>query len=165
NVGKTFNKPQDYIEVVKKMHDYGIGVNGAFVLGLDYDDESVFDRAIEFVNKAKLDVCYFSILTPYPGTVLYTKMLEEGRIIDTDWSNYNTNNVVFMPKLMTPEKLLDGFHRVLKESFSYTSMFTRLWGNGTYKNFFYPMNFGFRQSIKKTVKHIQSFSYEQSNNT
>ncbi|MCP5007850.1 MAG: B12-binding domain-containing radical SAM protein, partial [Planctomycetes bacterium] len=46
NVGKTFNKPQDYIEVVKKMHDYGIGVNGAFVLGLDYDDESVFDRAI-----------------------------------------------------------------------------------------------------------------------
>lgn len=165
NVGKEFNKPEDYIDVVKKLHDYGIGVNGAFVLGFDNDDEGIFDRSIEFVNKAKLDVCYFSILTPYPGTVLHTKMLEEGRIIDYDWSNYNTNNVVYMPKLMSPEKLLDGFHQVLKESFSYTSIFKRLWGNGSYKNFFYPMNFGFRQSILKTIKNKQNFSYGQSSNS
>lgn len=165
NVGKEFNKPEDYIDVVKKLHDHGIGVNGAFVLGFDHDDEGVFDRSIEFVNKAKLDVCYFSILTPYPCTVLHTKMLEEGRIIDYDWSNYNTNNVVYMPKLMSPEKLLDGFHQVLKESFSYTSIFKRLWGNGSYKNFFYPMNFGFRQSILKTIKNKQNFSYGQSSNS
>ncbi len=165
NVGKSFNKPQDYIDVVKKLHDYGIGVNGSFVLGFDNDDEGVFDRTIEFINKAKLDVCYFSILTPYPGTALHTQMEREGRIIDSDWSNYNTNNVVYMPKLMSPEKLLDGFHQVLKESFSYTSIFKRLWGNGTYKNFFYPMNFGFRQSILKTIKNKQNFSYGQSSNS
>ena len=165
NVGKSFNKPQDYIDVVKKLHDYGIGVNGSFVLGFDNDDEGVFDRTIEFINKAKLDVCYFSILTPYPGTALHTQMVREGRIIDSDWSNYNTNNVVYMPKLMSPEKLLDGFHQVLKESFSYTSIFKRLWGNGTYKNFFYPMNFGFRQSILKTIKNKQNFSYGQSSNS
>lgn len=164
-VGKTFNKPEDYIDVVKKMHDYGLGVDGSFVLGFDHDDEGVFERTLEFVNKAKIDVCYFSILTPYPGTALYSKMLAEGRLIDTDWSNYNTNNVVYMPKLMKPEKLLEGYHQVLKESFSYSSIFKRLWGNGTYKNFFYPMNFGFRQTIKKTIKHRQNFSYEQSLNT
>jgi len=162
NVGKTFNKPQDYIDVVKKMHDYGLGVDGSFVLGFDHDDEGVFDRMAEFINKAKIDVCYFSILTPYPGTALYSKMLAEGRLIDRDWSNYNTNNVVYMPKLMKPEKLLEGYHQVLKESFSYSSIFKRLWGNGTYKNFFYPMNFGFRQTIKKTIRHRQNFSYEQS---
>ncbi len=165
NVGKTFNKPQDYINVVKKMHDYGLGVDGSFVLGFDHDDEGVFDRTIEFIDKAKIDVVYFSILTPYPGTALYLKMLDAGRLIDTDWSNYNTNNVVFMPKLMKPETLLDGYHKVLKESFSYRSIFKRLWGNGTYKNFFYPMNFGFRQTIKKTIKHKQNFSYGQSSNT
>ena len=162
NVGKTFNKPQDYIDVVKKMHDYGLGVDGSFVLGFDHDDEGVFDRMAEFINKAKIDVCYFSILTPYPGTALYSKMLAEGRLIDRDWSNYNTNNVVYMPKLMKPEKLLEGYHQVLEESFSYSSIFKRLWGNGTYKNFFYPMNFGFRHTIKKTIQHKQNFSYEKS---
>ena len=160
SAGKSFNKPQDYIDVVNKMHDHGLGVNGSFVLGFDHDDEGVFDRTIEFVNKAKLDVCYFSILTPYPGTVLHSQMERSGRIIDRDWSNYNTNNVVFMPKLMKPEKLLEGYHKVLKECFSYSSIVRRLWGNGTYKNFFYPMNFGFRQTILKTIKHRQEFSYD-----
>ncbi|MBI5409828.1 MAG: B12-binding domain-containing radical SAM protein [Nitrospirae bacterium] len=158
NMGKHFNKPQDYINVVRKLHDYGIGVDGSFVLGFDHDDEGVFDRAAEFVVKAKIDVCYFSILTPYPGTGLHAQMVGEKRIIDGDWANYNTNNVVFMPKLMKPEKLLSGFHHVLKESFSYRSIFGRLWDNGTYKNFFYPMNFGFRQTVKKTVKHKQIFA-------
>ena len=87
-------------------------------------------------------------------------MLEEGRLIDHDWSNYNTNNVVFKPKLMKPETLIQGFHKVLKGSFSYPTIFKRLWGNGTYKNFFYPMNFGFRQSVKKTVKHKYTFPQE-----
>lgn len=158
NVGKSFNKPGDYIDVIKKLHDYGLGVNGSFVLGFDHDDEGVFDRTAEFIVKAKLDVCYFSILTPYPGTALYYRMLSEGRLIDNDWSNYNTNNVVFRPRLMKPEKLLDGFHQVLKDCFSYPAILKRLWGNGTYKNFFYPMNFGFKQTLKKTVRHRQDFS-------
>ena len=96
NMGKTFNTPDNYIDVVKKLHDYGIGVNGAFVFGFDYDDKSVFDKTVEFVIKAKLDVCYFSILTPYPGTRIYSQMLQEGRIIDNDWSNYNTNQMMYI---------------------------------------------------------------------
>lgn len=160
-MGKRFNKPGDYIDVIKKLHDFGIGVDGSFVFGFDHDDEAVFDRTLEFIVKAKIDVCYFSILTPYPGTRLHDQMLKEGRIIDRDWSNYNTNNVVFMPKLLRPQQLLDGFHHVLKGCFSYSSILKRLWGNGTYKNFFYPMNLGFRQTIKKTIKHKQNFSYGQ----
>jgi len=160
HMGKGFNKPRNYIDVIKKVHDYGIGINCSFVLGFDHDDEGIFDRTLEFIVKAKLDVCYFSILTPYPGTRLYAQMREEGRLIDHDWSNYNTNYVVYKPKLMTPERLLNGFYDVLKGSFSYPTIFRRLWGNGTYKNFFYPMNFGFRQSIKKTVKRKYNFPQE-----
>ncbi len=161
NAGKSFNKPQGYIDVVNKLHDYGIGVNGSFVFGFDHDDEGVFERTIDFIIKAKIDVCYFSILTPFPGTVLHSNMAKAGRIIDQEWANYNTNNVVFMPRLMKPERLLEGYHQVLKECFSYSAIFKRLWGNGTYKNFFYPMNFGFRQTILKTIRHRQNFSYDQ----
>jgi radical SAM superfamily enzyme YgiQ (UPF0313 family) len=157
-MGKAFNKPEDFIEIVKRFHGHGLGIDGSFVFGFDDDDEGVFDRTLEFVVKAKLDVCYFSVLTPYPGTRLYEQMEAEGRIIERDWSYYNTNNVVFRPKHLSPERLLSGYNTALKEAFSYTNIFKRLWGNGSYKNFFYPMNFGFQQSIKKTTKRKQDFS-------
>ena len=48
SIGKGFNNPGKYIDVVNKMHDYGIGVNGSFVLGFDHDDEGVFERKIRW---------------------------------------------------------------------------------------------------------------------
>jgi len=152
NVGKKFNHPDTYIDVIKKVHDYGIGVDGSFVLGLDDDDEGVFDRTLEFVNRAKIDVCFFSILTPYPGTALFSKFESEGRIFDYDWSNYTTSRVVYKPKLMTPDQLLEGYYRTLKGAYSIFSIFKRLWGVNSKKNFFWPMNLGFKQSVSKSIK-------------
>ncbi|MFQ5586376.1 MAG: B12-binding domain-containing radical SAM protein [Thermodesulfobacteriota bacterium] len=151
-VGKNFNHPETYIDVVKKLHDHGIGVDGSFVLGLDDDDEGVFDRTLEFINRAKIDVCYFSILTPYPGTGLHQRLKSEGRIFDFDWSNYTTSNVVYQPKKMSPQKLFDGYYYALKNAYSYPSIFRRLWGVKTKKNFFWPMNFGFRQSVRQSIR-------------
>lgn len=155
SVGKNFNHPSKYADVVKKIHDYGIGVNGAFVFGLDDDDEGVFDTTSEFIVKAKLDVCYFSILTPYPGTVLYDRFKKEDRIIDYDWSNYTTSTVVYRPKKLTPEKLIEGYYQAYRNVFGYTSIFRRLWGTQTRKNFFWPMNFGFKQSVNKSIDRLK----------
>lgn len=155
SVQKGVNKPQQYMDVVKRMHDHGIGVKGSFIFGFDTDDEGVFERTVEFADRAKIDVVYYSILTPYPGTALYRQMTAEGRIIDHDWNHYNTHNVVYRPKLMSPERLLDGYWSALKESFSYSSILKRMWGNGTKYNFFFPMNFGYRQSIKKALAGIR----------
>lgn len=152
-MGKGFNKPDNYFDVIKKVHDYGIGINGSFIFGFDNDDEGVFERTVEFTIKAKLEMGYFSILTPYPGTGLYDKLNSEGRIIDSNWSRYNTNNVVFKPKCMSPEKLLDGYYDALKYFHSFPSIYKRLWGTTSKWNFFLPMNLGFRQTIKKTIKH------------
>jgi radical SAM superfamily enzyme YgiQ (UPF0313 family) len=152
SVNKGINKPQQYIDVVKRMHDHGIGVKGSFIFGFDSDDDGVFERTVEFVEKAKIDVVYYSILTPYPGTALYEQMVRENRIIDHDWNHYNTHNVVYQPRNMTPERLFDGYWWALKQSFSYGSILRRMWGNGTRYNFFFPMNFGFRQSILKAMK-------------
>ncbi|OGW59493.1 MAG: hypothetical protein A2V83_10270 [Nitrospirae bacterium RBG_16_64_22] len=149
SVGKNFNKPQNYLDIINRLHDHGIGINGSFVFGFDHDDESVFDRTLDFVVKAKLDSCYFSILTPYPGTDLHKKFTDEGRIFDLNWEHYNTNTVVFRPMKMSPEKLMEGYHGLLKGFYTYGSIFKRLWGSGTKTNFFGPMNFGFRQTIKR----------------
>ena len=153
SVGKGFNRPQQYQEIINRIHDAGIGIDGAFVFGFDHDDPGVFERTLEFVIKAKLDICYFSILTPYPGTALYRKLRAENRIIDEDWSHYNSCSVVFRPKQMSPEALLEGYHLVLKEFHSISSIVRRLWGSRTQLSFFGPMNYGFRQTVKKTIAH------------
>ena len=49
-----------------------------------------------------------SILTPYPGTALFEQFDREGRLLHKDWSRYNHAEVVFRPKLMTPERLYRG---------------------------------------------------------
>ena len=148
-VGKRVNRPEHYLEVVRKIHDHGIGIDGSFVFGFDTDDASVFDRTLEFIFQAKLEVAYFSILTPYPGTRLHQRLAEAGRLLHEDWSLYDGHHVVFRPTLLSAEQLLEGYHRVFKEVFSVPSIFRRLWGTTAWKSFFYPMNFGFHQSLKK----------------
>lgn len=149
SIGHKPNRPQDYFEIVRKIHDHGIGIDASFVFGFDTDDAGVFDRTIEFVIKAKIDIPYFSILTPYPGTRLHKRLRAEGRLITEDWSCYDTSHVVFRPTAMSAETLFAGYLRSWKESFSWSAMWQRLNGTKAWKNFFWPMNFGFHFSISK----------------
>ena len=153
SIGKKVNRPADYLQVVRKIHDHGIGVDGSFVFGFDTDDDGVFDRTLEFVLKAKLEIVYFSILTPYPGTRLHERLDRENRILTRDWSIYDANHVVYRPKNFTPDQLWGHYQRALKEVYSIPSIFKRLWGTTAWKNFFYPMNVGFRQGAMKLGRH------------
>ncbi len=151
-IGKRVNRPNEYYQAVRTIHDHGIGIDGSFVFGFDTDDLGVFDRTLEFVLKAKLEVAYFSILTPYPGTRLHQRLSEQKRVLSTDWSSYDGHHVVYRPKNFTPDQLLEGYQRALREVYSVSSLFTRLWGTHAWKNFFWPMNIGFRQSVMQLTR-------------
>jgi radical SAM superfamily enzyme YgiQ (UPF0313 family) len=155
-VGKRVNRPGDYLDVVRRIHDHGIGIDGSFVFGFDTDDAGVFDRTLDFVARAKLEVAYFSILTPYPGTRLHKRLENENRINNRDWSLYDANHVVFQPKNFSPDQLLRGYFDALKEVYSIPSIVKRLWGTTAWKNLFYPMNLGFRQSVHRLARHALS---------
>lgn len=152
SIGRKGRLQVEYLDAIRKIHDHGIGVDASFVFGFDNDDDSVFERTLEFVTRAKIEVPYFSILTPYPGTRLYDRMLSEGRLLTTDWSLYDTSHVVFRPQRLTPERLLEGYQQVFRESYSLPTMLRRLWGTSAYKNFFYPMNLGFRGAVRKQLR-------------
>lgn len=160
SIGNKPNRPDQYLDVVKKIHDHGIGIDASFVFGFDTDDDSVFDRTIDFVHEAKIDIPFFSILTPYPGTRLHARLKQENRILSEDWSTYDSSHVVFRPRNFTPERLLEGYIKALGQSFSCSSIFRRLWGNSSWKSFFYPMNFGFRSSVNSVIREYKSRSHE-----
>jgi radical SAM superfamily enzyme YgiQ (UPF0313 family) len=103
-------------------------VQGSFVFGFDTDEPDVFDRTIDFVQKAKIDLPQFTVLTPFPGTALYTRMEKEGRILSRDWSRYNGHQAVFQPKHMSPQDLEAGVRRVWGRVYSMSGIVQRLLG-------------------------------------
>lgn len=96
----------DYIkERVKRYHDYGIGVEGTILLGLDNQTEDDIKRLIDFLLEIDLDLAEFTILAPFPHTKAYDDLMRQGRIFDHDWDHFNAGQVVYQPKHMTPERL------------------------------------------------------------
>ena len=147
DVGKGVNRTQEYLERIRTIHAYGIGLAGNFIFGFDQDDPTTFAEVVRFVDAARLEGFYYSLLTPYPGTPLYDQMQAEGRILETDWSLYDTDHVVYRPKLMDAETLMRGYRWAWRKSLTYRSILTRLLGSRNQLIFFGPMNYGMRRTI------------------
>lgn len=148
SIGRKSRLQVDYLDAIQRIHDHGIGIDGSFVFGFDTDDESVFDRTLEFVTRAKIEAPYFSILTPYPGTRLHARLRDADRILTTDWSQYDTSHVVIRPQRLTEDQLQEGYWRVFREAYTPSCMAERLRGSPAPKDFFYPMNLAFRFGIE-----------------
>jgi radical SAM superfamily enzyme YgiQ (UPF0313 family) len=125
SVNKKENIVEKYSDWIDIIRENGMAVNGLFMFGFDHDTPDIFDKTIDALNSWKIDVGEFNILTPLPGTPLYTKMDKEGRIFTKDWSKYTQAQVVFKPKQMSPEELYDGIKKVIKEFQSYKNMLKR----------------------------------------
>jgi radical SAM superfamily enzyme YgiQ (UPF0313 family) len=122
---KKTPKTSDYSRRVGLFHDFGIQVNGSFVLGFDHDRKDVFARTAEWVEENRLECATFHILTPYPATPLFRQMETEGRLLHRDWSFYDTAHAVFRPRHMTPEELEQGYAWIYQRLFSHRSIWRR----------------------------------------
>ncbi len=122
---KKSPRPEDYARRVAIFHENGIQVNGSFVLGFDHDRADVFERTVEWIEANRLECATFHILTPYPGTPLYDRMDEQGRILHKEWMMYDTGHVVFRPNHMTCEELEAGYQWCYRRLFSHASIWKR----------------------------------------
>jgi radical SAM superfamily enzyme YgiQ (UPF0313 family) len=152
SIGRKSRLRMEYLDAIQKIHDHGIAIDGSFVFGFDTDDEGVFDRTLEFVTRAKIEIPYFSILTPYPATRLHARLEGQGRILHRDWSLYDTSHVVFQPRRLSVEQLQRGYLRVFREAYSKPCMAERLRGTTCCRPLFVPMNFGFRDGVESLCR-------------
>ena len=146
---KKINAKYSYIDAIKKIQSYGILVHSSFILGYDFDNTYSFDALIDFIEEANLLMPLINILTPFPGTKLFSRFEIEGRILHKDWSMYDSQHVVFHPANMSPKELLEGYKRVIKEIYSYDSIYKKLnyyWSTDFWKvaNFHDPVKLKYR---------------------
>jgi len=119
---KTLKSIEETEEAIKIIQDNGIAFHPSIILGFDTDTKAIFDDTLEFLAKTKLPTMALNVLTPYPGTRIYRRFTEQGRLISHDWSHYDHHTVVFQPKNMTPQELAEGHHYVQSEFYSFSSI-------------------------------------------
>ncbi len=134
-VKKIKNLKIDFYEAMRRFHDEGFGILGAFVLGFDYENKEVFDQTLEFVMRSRMDCVELRILTPYPGTRLYDRLLSEGRLFEQDWwlRGHPPDTLLFQPRGMTAEELVNGFARLNRQAYSFSAMTKRFFGMSPWK--------------------------------
>ena len=103
----------DYRDAIREIQSRGITVNGCFVIGLDGHTPDIFDQVFEFVRDSGLYEVQITILTPFPGTPLYDRLLAEERILKPRaWDRCTLFDINYRPQNMTPDELSEGFKRL-----------------------------------------------------
>lgn len=136
-MGKNVNLRHDYLSAIETIQNHGIMVHGSFILGYDFDTVDSFDELIEFINEAELLMPLINVLTPLPGTKLYKRFEDEGRLLHKNWDDYDGQTVVYTPRGMTPEELQDGFRKVIRNVYSFERIYRILdqyWQNDYWRN-------------------------------
>ena len=152
NIGKKFVKADKNEDRIKRIQDHGIGILGSFIVGLDGDDESVFEQQYEFITRTRLESFLISVLTPFPGTHMTKRMEAEGRVLSKDWSQYDMSTVVFQPKNFTPERLQERYDELNRSLYSIGSIARRTLKPRKNMLLFVPQNFGFRNAWRGLEK-------------
>jgi radical SAM superfamily enzyme YgiQ (UPF0313 family) len=94
---------------VEAIQTNGIALNACFVLGLDGDGPEIFDSVAQFVAETDPFDVQITVLTPFPGTPLYARLLAEGRILNPGaWELCTLFDVNYRPANMTVDELEDG---------------------------------------------------------
>ncbi|MCP4753741.1 MAG: B12-binding domain-containing radical SAM protein [Proteobacteria bacterium] len=105
---------KNYPAAIEKIQSYGIGVMGAFMVGLDSDDSSVFEKTSSFIIDNKLYEAQITISTPLPHTRLRERLEKENRLLPVKWEDYTLCDVTFIHPTLSKEELENGLLEIYK---------------------------------------------------
>jgi hypothetical protein len=110
------------LEKVHRIQRGHLEVWCGMIMGFDHDDETIFDRQIEFIQQARISFAMSGMLSAIPQTPLHARLAAEGRLDLNDDNECGTNVI---PLLLSREELRDGFLRVLSRQYEPQAYFAR----------------------------------------
>ena len=131
-MGKGWNHVAGgYRDVVRALHQRGIGIYGTFVFGYDHDTADTIARSLDFALEAELDIANFNPLTPTPGSALYERLRQENRLISPQWwldPHYRYGDPIFTPASMSAHDMTQGCFDAKQRFYAWSSIAKRVWG-------------------------------------
>jgi radical SAM superfamily enzyme YgiQ (UPF0313 family) len=105
SVQKGFNKPQEYKAILERLERYGLYAITSFIFGMDSDSPGVAQRTLDVVRTWPPGLPVFGLLTPYPSTPLYDKLMAAGRLSrPKHWLEFKPFTMDFTPLGITEEQ-------------------------------------------------------------
>jgi radical SAM superfamily enzyme YgiQ (UPF0313 family) len=121
---KFQNLRRDNVEQVRTIQESGLWVLAGFIVGFDSDDETIFDRQLEFINRTAIAWAMAGVLQAPPTTALFDRMRKEGRLIENSEATSNFSAPNFRTVLPLPV-LLRGLSRLLANLYEAEPFFDR----------------------------------------
>lgn len=143
---------------IRTVEDHGIYFHASMIFGFDTDTLDIFPRTLDFLERNRISSASLNILTPYPGTAIYRRYLEAGRLLIRDWRYYNHKTVVFTPRNMTPFELQAGRTWVFREFNRLSSILRRLPAHLNHPLFHLAMNLGHRVISRRDLGELPEIS-------
>jgi radical SAM superfamily enzyme YgiQ (UPF0313 family) len=122
---KLPNKNRDLLTSVKKMQNYGLQVQGGFIVGFDSDPLSIFKSQIEFIQRSGIVTAMVGVLMAPPGTGLYKRLKKENRLLPGGSGDNTDGSTNFIPK-MGHETLVWGYKHVLNTIYAPKQYYERI---------------------------------------
>jgi len=128
---KSANITADYELIISNIRRAGLMIYGTFVIGYDADTPETALELAAFAKKHRFAIANFNPLIPTPGTKLYARLEQEGRLLYNKWWNdteYRYGDTAFKPNGMTPEQLAESCRRARYSFYSFRGIVARLRG-------------------------------------
>lgn len=115
---KLQNVKYDLLESVHKIQKAGMEVMAGFIIGFDNDPIDIDRHLIDFIQDSGVPVAMAGLLTAVPGSPLYDRLKEEGRLLETDATREGNNTFEFSFNFRTLQEsniLVRAYKNVLHE--------------------------------------------------
>ncbi len=122
---KTQNQNRDLVTSVKKMQNYGLEVQGGFIVGFDNDPITIFKNQINFIQKSGIVTAMVGLLNAPRGTKLYHRLKKENRLLKDMTGDNTDGSINFVPK-MNYETLINGYKHILDTIYSPKQYYERV---------------------------------------
>ena len=122
---KSQNRRRDLLEDVKKLQRAGLRVQGGFIVGFDSDTPSIFQQQIAFIQQSGIVTAMVGLLQAPPGTELYHRMQEEGRLLGEMMGNNVDLMTNVLPK-MGMDALRDGYRQIMAHIYAPSHYYERV---------------------------------------
>jgi len=156
-LNKSWLRAEEHEKLIETISGTGIMVSSEMMLGTDSDTDESIRATYDFIQKTKIPIPRFYILTPTPGSALYNRLKSENRLLTEDLREYDGSHCVHKPSGISPQKVDELFWWIYRKVFSWRSIFHRIILNpaALRSPFLYlfalAVNLHYRRYIKKGV--------------